>query len=74
MGIYSSRAHIAYQNLKNAGDPLIRGVGLGTIGILTAVAVQEITDFGLYIPGVAVLVALLVGLNLRARAISEGNL
>jgi len=65
---------IAYQNLKNAGDPLIRGIGLGTMGVLTAVALQEVTDFGLYLPGVAVIVALLVGLNLRAHAISKDNL
>ncbi|MDR0842153.1 MAG: O-antigen ligase family protein [Acidobacteriota bacterium] len=55
----------ALKNLRNS-DPLTAAVGLMTIGVLTAVALQEITDFGLYIPGVAVLVAVLAGLNLRA--------
>ncbi len=56
---------IAYRNFKNAQDPMIRGIGLGTIGMLTAIALQECTDFGLYIPGVSLTAALLAGLNLR---------
>jgi O-antigen ligase len=56
----------AIRNLFHADDPLVRGIGLGTIGALTAIALQEITDFGLYMPGVAVLAAVIVGLNLRA--------
>jgi O-antigen ligase len=58
---------VAIKNLRHAQDPLVRGIGLGTIGALTAIALQEITDFGLYMPGVAVTAAVLVGLNLRAR-------
>jgi O-antigen ligase len=61
----------ALKNLRNAQDPLARGIGLGTIGALTAIALQEITDFGLYIPGIAVVAAVLVGLNLRARSLAK---
>lgn len=64
---------VAIRNLKNDRDPLVRGIGLGTIGALTAIALQEITDFGLYIPGVAVVAALIVGLNLRAQALTSKN-
>jgi O-antigen ligase len=59
---------VAIQNLKNNRDPLVKGIGLGTVGVLTAIALQEITDFGLYIPGVAMIAAVLIGLNLRVRA------
>jgi O-antigen ligase len=52
-------------NLR-CSDPLVRGIGLATMGVLTAVVLQEITDFSLYIPGVASSLALLLGLNLRA--------
>jgi O-antigen ligase len=55
----------ALKNLKSE-DPLVGGIGLATMGALTAIALQEITDFGLYIPGVAVTAAVLAGLNLRA--------
>jgi O-antigen ligase len=55
----------AFKNLRSE-DPLVGGIGLATIGALTAIAVQEITDFGLYIPGVAVITAVLMGLNMRA--------
>jgi O-antigen ligase len=58
----------AVKNLRDDKDPLVKGIGLGSIGVLSALALQEITDFGLYIPGVAVLAALLAGLNLRARS------
>jgi O-antigen ligase len=68
--LFASVWRIAMRNLRNDRDPLVRGIGLGTIGALTAIALQEITDFGLYIPGVAVLAALIVGLNLRARLLA----
>jgi O-antigen ligase len=61
----------AVKNIRNLNDPLARGIGIATIGALTAIALQEITDFGLYIPGVAVAAAFLVGLNIRASALSE---
>jgi len=67
--VFGAIWRIAYRNLKNPHDPLIRGIGLGTIGVLGAIALQEITDFGMYIPGVSLTVALLVGLNLRAQNI-----
>jgi O-antigen ligase len=60
----------AVRNLRSNRDPLIRGVGLAAIGILTAIALQEITDFGLYIPGVLVTAAFLAGLNIRAAALN----
>jgi len=55
----------ALKNLRSE-DPLVGGIGLATIGALTAIFLQEITDFGLYIPGVAVMAAVIAGLNLRA--------
>jgi O-antigen ligase len=55
----------ALKNLRSE-DPLVGGIGLATIGALTAIFLQEITDYGLYIPGVAVLAAIIAGLNLRA--------
>jgi O-antigen ligase len=64
---YGAAWRIAYRNFKNSIDPLVRGIGLGTMGVLGALALQEFTDFGLYIPGVSLTAALLVGLNLRAR-------
>jgi O-antigen ligase len=48
-------------------DPVIRCAGLAAIGALSAAAVQEITDYALYIPGTAALFVLLIGLNERAR-------
>jgi O-antigen ligase len=62
---------VALKNLRHPRDPLIRGIGLGTIGALTVIALQEFTDFGLYIPGVAMLAAVLVGLNLRAQSLGS---
>jgi O-antigen ligase len=56
----------AVRNVRKAKDPLVRGIGLASLGALTAIALQEITDFSLYIPGVAVLTAILLGLNFRA--------
>ena len=57
---------VAVRNLRDAEDPLVRGIGVGTLGALTAIALQETTDFALYIPAVAMTAALVVGLNLRA--------
>ena len=59
----------ALLNLMRSSDPLVRGIGLATIGTLSAVTLQEITDFCLYIPGVAVPVAVALGLNFRASAL-----
>jgi O-antigen ligase len=56
----------AARNLLQSRDPLVIGIGLGTLGALSACALQEVTDFSLYIPGVATLFAALIGLNLRA--------
>jgi O-antigen ligase len=55
----------AKRNLLNP-DPMVRGIGLALIGALSAAAIQEITDFSLYIPGIAALFFLLIGLNERA--------
>jgi O-antigen ligase len=55
----------AVRNLL-AGDPLVRGIGLATLGVLAATAIQEITDYSLYIPGAAAMFILLVALNERA--------
>ena len=54
----------ALENLRSE-DPLVGGIGLATIGALAAIFLQEMTDFGLYIPGVAVMAAVIAGLNLR---------
>ncbi len=59
----------AVRNVRRAKDPLVRGIGLASLGALTAIALQEITDFSLYIPGVAVLTAILLGLNFRAETL-----
>jgi O-antigen ligase len=56
----------ALKNLRSK-DPLVGGIGLATIGVLTAIALQEVTDFGLYIPGIAVMASVIAGLNLRMR-------
>jgi O-antigen ligase len=63
----------AAHNYFRSADPLVRGIGLATMGILTAAFLQEITDFSLYIPGVAVLFAILLGLNLRASAMRQAE-
>jgi O-antigen ligase len=66
----------AIRNFSKSKDPLVRGIGLASIGALTAILLQEVTDFSLYIPGVAVLAAILTGLNFRAetlRIIGEEN-
>lgn len=62
----------ALKNLRN-DDPLVRGIGLGTVGGLTAIVLQEVTDFGLYIPGIAVMAAVLAGLNLRASRMTNNG-
>jgi O-antigen ligase len=72
--MFGSVLRVAYRNFKYSQDPLVRGIGLGTVGVLTALAVQEITDFGLYIPGVAIAAAFLIGVNLRARELERHNL
>jgi putative inorganic carbon (hco3(-)) transporter len=59
----------AVRNLRRSKDSLVRGIGLASLGALTAIALQEITDFSLYIPGVAVLTAILLGLNFRAETL-----
>jgi putative inorganic carbon (hco3(-)) transporter len=59
----------AVRNIRRAKDPLVRGIGLASLGALTAIALQEITDFSLYIPGVAVMTAILLGLNFRAETL-----
>jgi len=64
--VFAAAWRTAAGNLWRSHDSLVRGIGLATLGCLTVIALQEITDFSLYIPGVALLVALLLGLNLRA--------
>jgi O-antigen ligase len=66
--LFGVALRIAMKNLYDARDPLVNGIGLGTIGALAAIGLQETTDFGLYIPGVAVVAVLIVGLNLRAQS------
>ncbi|HUJ88570.1 MAG TPA: O-antigen ligase family protein [Syntrophorhabdales bacterium] len=61
----------ALRNLALGFDSLTRGIGVATLGVLTVAAVQEISDFSLYIPGVAALFAVLIGLNFRARSLSD---
>jgi O-antigen ligase len=46
-----------------AEDPLKRSIGLATLGALVAVAIQEIVDYSLYIPGITAVLLLLVSLN-----------
>jgi O-antigen ligase len=70
---YGAIWRTAIRNLRNTADPLVRGAGIAMIGALTAIALQEITDFGLYIPGVAVTAAFLVGLNIRASALDRNT-
>jgi O-antigen ligase len=60
---------VAVRNFRSS-DPLISGIGLGTMGALTAVMLQEFTDFGLYIPGVAMTAAVIVGLNIQASTLT----
>lgn len=55
----------AWTNARQSRDPLVQGTGVGALGALTAVALQEATDFSLYIPGVSMCFALVVGLNFR---------
>lgn len=56
----------AVKNVRNSADPLINGIGLAVLGAWTAVVLQEVTDFGMYIPAVALLFSVVVGLNLHA--------
>jgi O-antigen ligase len=62
----------AMSNLR-AKDSLVRGIGLATIGVLVVTAIQEITDFSLYIPGLAALFVLLIGLNERASQLEKAS-
>jgi O-antigen ligase len=55
----------AFRNLKS-GDPLVRSIGLATLGALSATAIQEITDYALYTPAVAAVLICIVALNERA--------
>jgi hypothetical protein len=52
------------RNLK-ALDPLVRGMGLATLGALTATAIQDITDYSLFTPGIAAMLVGIVALNER---------
>ncbi len=54
----------AMRNLV-AGDILARSSGLASAGALIVAAIQEITDYSLYIPGVAATLILLLCLNER---------
>jgi O-antigen ligase len=56
----------AIRNIFLSGNPLVRGIGLATLGALVATALQEASDYSLCTPGVAVLLAALLGLNFRA--------
>ncbi len=66
LAAYALAWKTAARNLLTADDPLVKGIGLAVVGGLTATALQELTDFSLYIPGVAATFAVLVGLNFRA--------
>jgi putative inorganic carbon (hco3(-)) transporter len=52
----------AIRNLM-AENTLRRSIGLATLGSLVAVAIQEIVDYSLYMPGIAAVLLLLVSLN-----------
>jgi O-antigen ligase len=54
----------AMRNLK-AQDSLVRGIGLAALGALTAAAIQEITDYSLFTPGIAAMLVGIVALNER---------
>jgi O-antigen ligase len=54
----------AMRNLK-AQDPLVRGIGLAALGALTAAAIQEITDYALFTPGIAAMLVGIAALNER---------
>jgi len=62
---------VGARNLYRSEDPMVRGIGLATLGALTAAALQEATDFSLYIPGVSVCFAALLGINLRAARLAR---
>jgi O-antigen ligase len=63
----------AVQNVRYSKDPLVSGIGLAAIGALTAVVLQEVTDFGMCIPAVALLFSVVVGLNLRVSLLRHGT-
>ncbi len=60
----------AIRNLK-AADPLVRGIGLATLGALAAAAIQEIADYALFTPGVTAILISILALNERG---SRGQL
>jgi O-antigen ligase len=55
----------ALRNLK-AENPLVRGIGLATLGSLASTAIQEITDYALYTPAIAAMLICILALNERA--------
>jgi O-antigen ligase len=65
LGLLISCWRSAMRNLK-AQDPLVRGIGLAALGALTATAIQEITDYALYTPGIAAILVGILALNERA--------
>ncbi|HSW39719.1 MAG TPA: O-antigen ligase family protein [Acidobacteriota bacterium] len=69
---FAAAWRVAIKNLKSS-DPLISGIGIGTIGALTAIMFQEFTDFGLYIPGVALTAAFLIGINSYASTLKNNK-
>ena len=54
----------AMRNLKAQG-PLVRGIAIAALGALTATAIQEITDYSLFTPGIAAMLVGIVALNER---------
>ena len=70
--VFAACWRTACRNLLDP-DPMVRGIGLAVIGVLAAAAIQEITDYSLYIPGIAALFFLLIGLNERARWLKQSK-
>jgi O-antigen ligase len=52
----------AWHNLRSE-DSLVRGIGVATLGALTAAAIQEMTDYALYTPAVTAMLICIVALN-----------
>jgi O-antigen ligase len=63
--VYVFAWRTALRHFRDPGDPLVKAIGLAMLGALTATGLQELTDFGLYIPGVAIAFAFLLGINVR---------
>jgi O-antigen ligase len=70
--VFAACWQTARRNLADP-DPMVRGIGLALIGALAAAAVQEITDYSLYIPGIVAPFFLLIGLNERARRLKQSK-